>query len=85
VRNLIILAVIFGIVGLVVGYLIFGRLEFTNELIPVGQLFSSGNSLFGEIGRQIAGFQAKRQSIYISGGVGVLVGGVLGFALRRRR
>ena len=84
-RNLIILAVIFGVVGLVVGYLIFGRLGLTNELIPVGQLFSSGDTIFGAIGRDIAGFSAKRQNIFVSGGVGVLVGIILGFALKRRR
>jgi hypothetical protein len=84
VKNLIILAVIFGVVGLVVGYLIFGRLALTNELIPLGQLFSTGNGLLDSL-RDIAGFAEKRQNIYISGGVGVAVGIVLGFALRRRR
>jgi len=85
VRNLLILAAIFGVVGLVVGYLIFGRIGITNELIPLRDLFSSGDGILGDIGRQVAGFADKRQSIYISGGVGVVVGVALGFVLKRRR
>ncbi|MBU8912748.1 MAG: hypothetical protein KOO61_01910 [Spirochaetales bacterium] len=84
-RNLLILAAIFGVVGLVVGYLIFGRFGITNELIPLHDLFSSGDGILGEIGREVAGFADKRQSIYISGGVGIVVGVALGFVLRRRR
>ena len=84
-RNLLILAAIFGVVGLVVGYLIFGRIGITNELIPLRDLFSSGDGILGDIGRQVAGFADKRQSIYISGGVGVVVGVALGFVLKRRR
>lgn len=84
-RNLLILTAIFGVVGLVVGYLIFGRIGITNELIPLRDLFSSGDGILGDIGRQVAGFADKRQSIYISGGVGVVVGVALGFVLKRRR
>ena len=84
-RNLLILAAIFGVVGLVVGYVIFGRIGITNELIPLRDLFSSGDGILGDIGRQVAGFADKRQSIYISGGVGVVVGVALGFVLKRRR
>jgi len=85
VRNLIILTVVFGVVGLVVGYLIFGRINLTNELIPLRDLFSSGDGILGEIGRQVAGFADKRQNIYVSGGVGAAVGVALGFVLKRRR
>jgi len=85
VRNLIILAVIFGVVGLVVGYLLFGRADLTNELIPLNQLFASSDNLVGQIRNQLPSFQAKRQNILICGGAGVVVGVILGFVLRRRR
>jgi hypothetical protein len=85
VKNIVVLAIVLGIIGIVIGYLIFGRYALGNELIPVGRLFSIGDS--GPVGAvfDIAGFAAKRQNIYISGGVGVLAGAILGIALRRRR
>jgi hypothetical protein len=83
VRNLIILAVVFGIVGLVVGYLIFGRMEVTNQLIPLRDLFGGGDTLIGQIADEFRA--AKRQNIYISGAVGVGVGVVLSVLLGRRR
>lgn len=84
-RNLLILAAVFGVVGLVVGYLIFGRSVVTNDLIAIRQLFSSGETGIGEFARQVAGFVDKRQNIYISGGVGAVVGAALGFVLNRRK
>ncbi len=88
-RNLIILAVLFGIIGLAVGYLIFGRWGLTNDLIPLRDLFGSAETAFGRAAREVvgelAGLSAKRQSIYISGGVGVAIGVVVGLLIRRRR
>lgn len=84
-RNLIVLAVIFGVVGLVVGYLLFGRADLTNELIPLNQLFAGSDNLIGQIRSQLPSFQAKRQNILICGGGGVVVGAVLGIVLRRRK
>jgi hypothetical protein len=89
VRNLIILALLLGIVGLAIGYLIFGRWGITNELIPLRTLFGSADTTLGRAAREvvgeISGLAAKRQSIYISGGVGVVVGAVVGLLIRRRR
>ena len=84
-RNLAIFGLLFGIIGLVIGYLIFGRWGLTNELIPLQDLFSSADNALGRIARDVAGLSSKRQSIYISGGVGVAIGIVLGLLLRRRR
>jgi hypothetical protein len=85
VRRLITLAVILGIGGLAVGYLIFGRYALGNELIPVGRLFSIGDSSLVDGIRDAAGFADKRQSIFISGGVGLAAGVVFGLLLNRRR
>ncbi len=83
-RNLIILIVIFAVVGLVVGYLMFGRQDLTNELIPIGRLFASDDTWAGDaVLRELRA--GKRQNIYIAGAVGAGIGLVLGFALNRRR
>lgn len=84
-RNLIILVLVLGVLGLVIGYLVFGRYALGNELIPIGRLFSIGDpEVFGAV-RDAAGFAAKRQNIFISGGIGVVVGVVLSLILNRRR
>lgn len=93
----IVLAVLLGVIGLVVGYLIFARVPVTNELYPLKTLFQTpergadgtpaerlGNEL-EDLARGVAGITAARQNTLISGGVGVLLGVIIGVAGRRRR
>lgn len=85
VRNIVVLGIVFGVIGLAVGYLIFARSELTNQLIPIRDLFGPPENAIGEFIRDVGGLTGKRQSVYISGGVGAAVGVVLGTLLRRRR
>jgi len=81
----IILAIVLGAVGLVIGYLVFARYALGNEVIPIDRLFSIGDpDAVGSL-RDAVGFAEKRQNIYISGGVGAVVGVVVGMILNRRR
>ena len=72
--------IILAVCGLVVGYLIFGRLG--GEFIGLGQLFSPAESWLEEIGESITGVKQARQNILISGaiglGLGILVGALTG-------
>lgn len=72
--------VILAIFGLVVGYLIFGRLG--GEYIGLGHLFSPAEGWLEEIGETITGVKEARQNILISGavglGLGILVGALTG-------
>ena len=80
-RNPLGAAVIFAILGLVVGYLIFGRVG--GSFVPIGDLVRLPNNIFQEFGQAFRGIQEIRRNILISGGVGLAVG-VLYSALRRR-
>jgi hypothetical protein len=89
VGRIIVSAVLVGILGLGIGYLIFGRIA--GEFIPIDQLFRlPGDGIEGalrELGQSITGIKEARQNILISGAVGLAVGAVVG-ALRpgaRRR
>ena len=79
---------IFGIIGLVVGYLLFAK--FGGHYIPVLDLFFKQDGVEGllkTIKGAVTGAETIRQKIYISGGVGAALGLVLSFATggKRRR
>ena len=81
-RNIVVLGIIFGIVGLVVGYLIFGRAF--GELVPIADIFRPAGNLFEQLGEAVRGIEEMRQNILISGGVGLACGVVLGIFLNKR-
>jgi hypothetical protein len=74
------LAILLGIVGLGVGYLIFGRVG--GEFIPIEALLQSPDNIIAQLGDKITGVSEARQNILISGGVGLGLG-VLAGAVRR--
>lgn len=71
-KNYIVYILIFAIIGLVVGYLIFGRIQ--GEYLALGTIFSSSENVLESVGRNIAGLESIKQNILISGGVGALLG-----------
>jgi hypothetical protein len=78
------LAVVLGIVGLVVGYLIFARRPLLEGWYPVETLLSNPEHMVGETVQDLRGVTAARQNTLISGGVGVILGVVIGLAIPRR-
>ncbi len=83
-KNVVLLAVVFGIVGLIVGYLIFARAPLTGELISIGDLFRRPNDLVGQIVNDVLAFETIRRSILLSGAGGAVVGIILGAVVNRR-
>jgi len=80
-RNQIGAALIFGVLGLIVGYLIFGRVG--GEFVAITDLIRLPDNIFQEFGQAFRGIREIRRNILISGAVGLGVG-VLYSALRRR-
>ena len=80
-RNPVASALVFAVVGLVVGYLIFGRVG--GGFVPVMDLIQVPENLFQRLGEAARGIQDIRRNILLAGGVGLAVG-VLYSALRRR-
>jgi hypothetical protein len=81
-RNVGVLAIVLGIIGLVIGYLVFGRIF--GNLVPIADIFRPASGALAELGQSLTGIREMRQNILISGGVGVVAGFVLGLFLRRR-
>lgn len=67
------MVVIFAVIGLVVGYVFFGRYG-TGDFISLEQLFSFSGGDFGSFGRKIGGVKAIQQKVFLSGGVGAVAG-----------
>jgi predicted tellurium resistance membrane protein TerC len=74
-------ALLLGIIGLVVGYFLFGKVG--NSYIGLKALLMPSDSLLSQIGNTLRGVETIRQNILLSGGAGAVVGAVTG-ALRSR-
>ena len=81
--RIILWAVIIGVVGLGVGYLIFGRVG--GEYLSIGQLLRAPQNLLEDLAESITGIQHARRNVLISGAVGAAVGLVVGALIGRRR
>jgi hypothetical protein len=80
-RRVVLLAVLLGAVGLVFGYLIFGRMA--GEYLSIQSLVRPSQNVLQKLADSVLGIQRIRQNILISGGVGVAVGVVVGLVSRR--
>ena len=67
--------VVFAIIGLIVGYLIFGRIS--GEYVDLNLIFQQADSGIETFGRKLSGIATMKQNILISGGVGAVVGFVV--------
>ncbi|MFO7829490.1 MAG: hypothetical protein R6V23_12765 [Bacteroidales bacterium] len=74
-KRLILLILLFGILGLIFGYILFGKMG--GEYINLKFLFQSAANPIESFGRKIAGIEKIRQNIIISG----VAGGILGVIL----
>lgn len=80
-KRIIIYAVIFAVLGLVLGYLIFGRIS--GEYIEIRAIFTSSENILESIGRTITGLKEIKQNILISGGVGAVAGVIVGLIRKK--
>jgi len=71
-QKVIVWGIIFGLVGLVFGYLVFGRVA--GDYIGISNLITVPENLFEEIGESLTGVRQIRQQIIISGFAGLVLG-----------
>ncbi len=75
--------ILFGVIGLIVGYLLFAKVG--NRYIPVADLLQVSRGVMAAIASKLYRYNQVLQNILIAGGVGALVGLVLGLGARSRR
>lgn len=74
-KKTILLIIVFAILGLVFGYLVFGRLA--GEYVSIDTIFNQSENVVESFGRRISGLRQMKQNILISGGGGVLIGFII--------
>lgn len=72
---------IFGVIGLIFGYLLFGKIA--GDYISLKTIFSSADNPFESLGRNISGLTSMKQNIFISGGIGAILGFIIAFIRRK--
>lgn len=75
-RRIIIAIIVVGVLGLVVGYLIFARTS--NGYLSLKSLVSPSKNVLDDLVKAVTGIKKVRQNILICGAVGAGVGLVLG-------
>ncbi|MGE0089731.1 MAG: hypothetical protein AB7S50_09695 [Bacteroidales bacterium] len=70
-KKTVILILVLGVIGLILGYFIFGKVG--DEFVSLKTIFGSTNKV-GSFIKDLSGIAKMRQNILISGGVGALAG-----------
>ena len=73
----VIIIAVLGIIGLAVGYALFGKLG--GEYVSLETLFSFGGNRLQGAFRSISGIEEMRNKVLLSGAAGVVVGLLLAF------
>ncbi|MBI9068856.1 MAG: hypothetical protein JEZ09_16285 [Salinivirgaceae bacterium] len=81
-KKLSVFILLFGILGLIIGYLYFGKIA--GEYLSVNALFGNTGGSIGEFGRKLSGIQSIKQNIFISGGVGGVLGAVVYYLKKKK-
>lgn len=75
-RKILSSALFLGVIGLIVGYFLFGKVG--NSYIGLKALIIPSESLLSQLGNKLRGVETIRQNILLSGGAGAVIGAVLG-------
>ncbi len=67
-----VMMLILGVIGLIVGYLIFGRVA--GDYVSPVKIFSTPEGLFDRVAYSLRDIESMRQSIIISGIIGSVLG-----------
>lgn len=80
-RGVLSIALVLGIVGLVAGYFLFGKVA--GSYVEIQALIFPSESVFKQLGNAIRGVEEIRRKILITGGAGLVVGVVIGMVRNR--
>lgn len=81
-RRIVTFALVLGVLGLVVGYFIFGKIA--GQYVAVDTLLGLGDDLISRIGEAVVEVSDVRRNILISGAAGVGIGIIAGALVSRR-
>jgi hypothetical protein len=73
--------VAFGVLGLIVGYAIFGKIA--GDYVSLKTVFSFGGNAFHRAFQSVTGIEDMRNKILLSGAAGAVIGAVLTFKFKK--
>lgn len=82
-RRIILFSIVLGVLGLFLGYFLFGK--FAGEYVKITMLISPPENFFENITQKVAGIEEIRQNILITGAGGLVLGVLLSLFLGKRR
>ena len=80
-KKYILYIVVFGIIGLIFGYLFFGKIA--GEYVSLKTVFSTSKNAIESFGRSISGLAKMKQNILVSGALGAVIGFVIAFLKKK--
>jgi len=80
-KRTVIFILVFIVIGLVLGYFMFGRMA--GEYVSLGTIFGESDNALESFGRNISGLTEMKQNILISGGAGGVLGLILSLIGRK--
>ena len=69
--------ILFAVIGLIVGYLLFGKIA--GEYVNIRTIFGISQNAFKSFGRNVSGLMSMKQTILVSVGIGAIVVFVIKF------
>lgn len=79
-KNIISIAA-FGVLGLIVGYAIFGKLA--GDYVSLKTLFSFGGNAFHRAFQSVTGIEDMRNKILLCGAAGAAIGAIMTFRMKK--
>lgn len=80
-KKTILFVIAFGILGLIVGYVLFGKIA--GEYASLKAIFGANGNAFESFGRKISGLTQIKHNILISGGIGLILGLVIKYVKKK--
>ncbi|MFW6256903.1 MAG: hypothetical protein ACOC2O_02055 [Bacillota bacterium] len=82
VQKVILWGIICGLVGLIFGYLVFGRIA--GDYVSISNLINLPENWVEEVGEGLTGVRQIRQRIFITGIAGLVLGSIVSAVLMRK-
>jgi hypothetical protein len=73
--------VAFAVLGLIVGYAIFGKIA--GEYVNLKTVFSFGGNAFHRVFQSVTGIEDMRNKILLTGAAGAVIGAILTFRMKK--
>lgn len=80
-KKALIFLILFGFIGLIIGYLFYGKIA--GEYVSLKAIFGASTNSLQSLGRKVSGLQQIKQDIIISGVIGATIGVIIAIVKKK--